>query len=50
MYIYMVWQISAVLCNDRDDPRVGTAFIVSNDASAGCEIRLEAENMFTAIK
>ena len=38
------------MCYGRDDPRVGTGFVVSNDASAGCEIRLEAENMFVATK
>ena len=33
----------------RDDPRIGTAFLVSNDPSVSCEIHLEAEHMFSAV-
>ena len=34
----------------RDDPRKGSALIVSNDPSTGCELKLEAQHIFAAIK
>ena len=34
----------------RDNPRKGSALIVSNDPSTGCELKLEAQHIFAAIK
>jgi hypothetical protein len=46
----MQYTLSHDLCVSRDDPRGSGGFVVSNNPSKGCELKLEAQNIFAAIK